>query len=292
VISLRARRERAGRQSILLALAPAILVVGLLLVLPMSELLVQSFRLFTPGRVGAQAGAPWTLANYLELLNPAFVGLLLDTFRISLIATTVGIAVSLPLAWCIVRRFSARTRALCVGSFVALFFLSILVRTYATELAFGPVGIFGPLLRAFGTSANSGWYLEFMIGAGLLNVLIPLSTLMLLGSVQNIDPRLVDAAQALGAPTWRAHLSITIPLARPGLVGAFMVGFTLSISSFLIPMVLGNGRILFISNTIYNRFSEIADYPSGAAISIVMLAVSLAAVGGLSWLAGRIGASR
>lgn len=270
-----------------LALLPAALILGLLLLAPMAGLLVQSFRHFTPGHVGSDVGAPLTLANYRELLNPAIVGLFVETFRISAIATLIGLVVSYPLARCIVRRFSAASRVACIGFLVALILLSMLVRTYAIELAFGSVGMLRPLLRAFGASPNSGWYIQCLVGAGLLHYLIPLSTLMLLGTVQSVDPRLADAAQSLGAPAWRAHLSTTLPLSRPGLIGTFMVGFTFSISAFVIPMVLGNGRILFISNTIYDRFSDIADYPSGAAISVVMLVVSLTAVGILSWLAGR-----
>ncbi len=90
--------------------------------------------------------------------------------------------------------------------------------------------------------------------------------------------------RSLGAPAWRAHLTITLPLSRAGLVAAFLIALTFSISAFVIPMVLGKGRVLFVSNTIYDRFSEIADYPSGAAISVVMLVVSLLVVMGLSSL--------
>ena len=97
-----------------------------------------------------------------------------------------------------------------------------------------------------------------------------MATLTLLGTIQNVDPRLVDAAQALGAPGWKAHLTITLPLCMRGLLAAFLFAFTFSISAFVIPMILGKGRVLFISNLIYNRFSEIANYPSGAAISIVL----------------------
>ena len=77
-------------------------------------------------------------------------------------------------------------------------------------------------------------------------------------------------------------MSITLPLSRAGLAGAFMIDFTFSISAFVIPMILGKGRVLFVSNTIYNRFSEIANYPSGAAISIVMLVISLGMIGAIS----------
>jgi ABC-type spermidine/putrescine transport system permease subunit I len=117
-----------------------------------------------------------------------------------------------------------------------------------------------------------------LVGTGLLHYIIPVAALTLLGTIQNLDTRLVDAAQSLGAPGWKAHLSITLPLSMPGILSAFLVSLTFSISAFVIPMVLGKGRVLFLSNLIFNRFSEIANYPSGAAISMVMLIVSLVVV--------------
>jgi putative spermidine/putrescine transport system permease protein len=267
------------------ALLPAVLIMAVAFLLPMAGLAVESFRLFTPGRVGAAADAPFTLANYADLLNLPFAGLFWETLRISILSSLVGIVVAYPLAWHIVRRWPRRVRALAIGFMVMLLLLSMLVRTYAIELTFGSVSIFRPALRALGISPNSGWYIECLVGGGLLHYIIPVATLTLLGTVQNVDPRLVEAAQSLGAPAWRAHLTVTLPLSRAGLVGAFLIGLTFSVSAFVIPMVLGKGRVLFLSNSIYNRFSELADYPSGAAIAVVMLAVSLVLVLAVSRLA-------
>jgi putative spermidine/putrescine transport system permease protein len=272
------------------AALPAVLIFAALFVVPMAGLLLESFRLFTPGRIGAVAGAPFSLTNYTELLNLPFFGLFIETFRISVLATIAGLVVSYPLAWFVVRRFSPRGRVLATGFLITLILLSMLVRTYAIELTFGSVGILRPALRTLGISPNSGWYIQCLVGAGLLHYIIPVSTLTLLGTVQNVDPRLLDAAQALGAPAWRSHLTITLPLSRPGLISAFLIALTFSISAFVIPMILGKGRVLFVSNTIYNRFSEIADYPSGAAISVVMLVVSLLVVMGISSLGRTRGA--
>ncbi len=276
-----------GRAVLALALLPALLVFAAAFVVPLLGVGVESVRLFTPGRVGSAAGAPFTAANYVELANPAFLGLLAETFRISLLATLTGLVISYPLAWHIVRKFSPSARMLTAGLLFTMILLSMLVRTYAIELTFGSVGVLRPVLRAAGIAPTSGWYIELLVGAGLIHYIIPLSTLTLLGTVQNVDPRLVDAAQSLGAPAWRAHASITLPLSRAGLVGAFLVAFAFSISAFVIPLVLGKGRVLFVSNTIYNRFSEIADYPSGTAISVVILAVSLVAVMLVSLLSPR-----
>lgn len=250
--------------------------------LPLAGLLVESFRLYTPGSIGSSANAPFTLANYAELLTPAFVQFFFETLRISLLASLTGLVFAFPLAYWITRRLTPRWRAIAVGFLVTLMFLSVLVRTYALELTFGAAGPLRPLLLSLGISPNGRGYIETLVGAGLLHYIVPMATLTLLGTIQNVDPRLVDAAQALGAPGWKAHLSITLPLSMRGLLAAFLFAFTFSISAFVIPMILGKGRVLFISNLIYTRFSEIADYPSGAAISIVLFVVALTIVYALS----------
>ena len=248
------------------------------LLAPMLALLEESFRLFVPGRVGSAAGAPLTLANYGELLDGSFVRFLVETFRISLLTTAIGLVVAYPIAYQIARRFRPMTRGLAIGFLVTLLFLSAVVRTYALELTFGSVGPLSPFLVQLGVSPNSRGYIEVLVGAGLLQYIIPMSALILVGTLQNLDPRLVDAAQALGAPAWKAHATITLPLSVQGLLSAFLVSFAFSISAFVNPMILGKGRVLFLSNLIYGRFSEIANYPSGAAIAMVTLVVSLAAV--------------
>jgi ABC-type spermidine/putrescine transport system permease subunit I len=263
-------------------LLPAVAVFMGLFFLPMAGLFLESLRFYQSGSVGAEENAPFTLANYGELLTPSFAEFFFETLRISLLASLAGLLFAFPLAYWITRRLSARWRAIAVGLFVTLMFLSVLVRTYALELTFGAAGPLRPLLLSLGISPNGRTYIEILVGGGLLHYIVPMATLTLLGTIQNVDPRLFDAAQALGAPGWRAHLSITLPLCMRGLLAAFLFAFTFSISAFVIPMILGKGRVLFISNLIYNRFSEIADYPSGAAISMVLFAVALAVVYALS----------
>jgi putative spermidine/putrescine transport system permease protein len=257
---------------------PAGLVFSTLFFLPLGSLFLESLRQFTPGRIGAVADAPLTLSNYAELLNSSFAEFFFQTLRISVLASLAGLLFSFPLAYWITRRASARGRAIAIAFFVTLMFLSVLVRTYALELTFGAAGPFRGALISLGIYPNSRGYIELLVTGGLLHYILPMSTLTLLPTIQNVDPRLVDAAQTLGAPGWRAHSSITLPLCRHGLLAAFLFSFAFSISAFVIPMILGKGRVLFVSNLIYNRFSEVANYPSGAAISIVLFLVSILTV--------------
>jgi putative spermidine/putrescine transport system permease protein len=101
-----------------------------------------------------------------------------------------------------------------------LLFLSALIRVYSLELSFGTVGLGRTLSGLMGVSSNSRTYAEFLVVIGLMHHSIPLAALLITATIQNINPRLVEAAQALGAPLWRGHLSITLPLSYAGnLVG-------------------------------------------------------------------------
>jgi putative spermidine/putrescine transport system permease protein len=114
-----------------------------------------------------------------------------------------------------------------------------------------------------------------MVIAGLLHFTIPIAALALLGTLQGINPRLSEAAQALGANRTAAFMTVTLPLSAPGLLSAFVLCYTFCISAFVVPMILGKGRVHFASNLIYSRFGEVGNYPGGSAISIVVLVLSI-----------------
>jgi putative spermidine/putrescine transport system permease protein len=111
---------------------------------------------------------------------------------------------------------------------------------------------------------------------------------MLIGTFQNLNPRLEEAASSLGAPRWRVAMSVTLPLALPGLLSTFMIVFAMCISNFVVPLILGRGVILFTTNLMYTRFSDVANYPSGAAIGVIMLVLSCSMVYAIAGMARRV----
>jgi putative spermidine/putrescine transport system permease protein len=269
-------------------IVPAALIVAALLVAPLLMVGDESLRVFVPGHVGSARDAPLTFQNYGELVRPAYARYFSDTFRLSFVATIVALLLAYPLAYRVAREPRARVRRTWISFLVVMLFLSILIRVYAISLAVGPAGFGSAIARALGLSLSSRGYAETSIVIGLLHCLIPMAAIALLAPLQALNPRLVEAAQALGAPAWKAHASITVPLSARGILGAFMICFTFSISAFVIPMVLGKGRVLFVSNLIYSRFGEIGNYPGGAALSITLLILSLIVIYGL----GRAAAGR
>ncbi len=270
-----------------LLLMPGVGILLAFLVLPLANVVEESFRLFEPGRIGAAKDAPYTLFNYTELLNATYLYYFIETARIGIVASIAGLALGFPIAYVVARRLSPFWRKIAVGFLIGIMFLSTLVRVYALQLTFGPTGLAKFLSGLLGVSMNGRFYTELVVIFGLLHYLIPIAAITLLGTIQNVNPRLSEAGQALGAPRWVAHLTITVPLCVPGLLSAFLISFTLCLSAFVVPMILGKGKILFVSNLIYSRFSEIANYPSGSAISIIMLILAVAIIYGVTYFVSK-----
>ena len=273
----------SSTRSTALLLLPGFALFLAFLVLPLANVVDESFRLFEPGRIGSAKDAPYTVFNYAEILEPSYVRYFAETFRFGIVSSLVALIIAFPIAYAVARQRSALVRKVAVGFLIGMMFLSTLVRVYALQLTFGPTGYARLLAGIMDVSPNGRFYTELVVTFGLLHYLIPISAITLLGTIQNINPRLVEASQVLGASRLRSHLSITVPLCVPGLLSAFLICFTLCLSAFVVPMILGKGKVLFVSNLIYARFSEIANYPSGSAVAITMLIVALLTIYGITW---------
>jgi ABC-type spermidine/putrescine transport system permease subunit I len=250
-------------------LAPGLVILAGLVFAPLTLMAIESFRPFVGGQVGGGAG--WTLDNYLELTAPSYAYYFWDTVRIGFSASAVALLLATPLAWQAARARRSATRVFIFGLLVSLLFLSLIAKLYAIQMTWGPTGPLAFIGTLIGIPARSPQYAGVQVFVGLLHFVLPLATLMMIGTFQNISPRLEEAATSLGAPRWRVAISVTLPLAVPGLLAAFMIAFAMCISNFVVPLILGRGVVLFTTNLMYTRFSDVADYPSGAAIGVVML---------------------
>jgi len=252
--------------------APALALYGVLLVGPLGLLVRQSL---------ATGGDSLTLSHYRALLSESFAFSLIETFKISIIATLASTILGYLVAFYLVRRCSPRMRNVWLNVIVSILFLSLLIRIYALLLTFGT----GPFMQfvtgLFNTSPTSRTVTEMLVVLGLLNFTIPLVILSLLGPIENINPKLMEAAQTLGAAYWKAFFGIDFKLSLASFVSAGVTTFSLCISAFLIPMVLGRGFVNFVANLVYVRFQEVFDPATGAAMAIALLVITLLVIYGV-----------
>ncbi len=280
-----ARTKGANTEAALL-LSPAGLSLLLLLFVPVVLLLRQSLLPVTDG-VAAEGG--WTLANYAAFGDQAYGFYFYDTIRLAALAAALGLLLGAPLAFTCARTRSRVLRRAILLLLVGMLFMSGVARLYAIQASFartGPLAWVAPLL---GIRPGSPGFATLMVVTGLLHFVLPSVGLMLVGTFQNLNPRLEEAAATLGASRLRVVLDIIVPAARPGLGAAFMLAFAMGISNFVVPLVLGRGVVVFVTNLIYVRVSQIADFPSAAALAVMMLLVVSALVYLLSRLVARAG---
>ena len=179
-----------------------------------------------------------------------------------------------PVAWLAARTRRRAVRVAIFGLLIGLLFMSLVARLYAIQMTWGstgPLAFFGTLI---GVPARSAAYAAIQVSLGLLHFVLPMVALIMIGTFQNISPRLEEAAASLGAPRWSVAFTVTLPLAVPGLLSAFMIAFAMCISNFVVPLILGRGVVLFTANLMYVRFTDVANYPSGAAIGIIMFVLA------------------
>jgi spermidine/putrescine transport system permease protein len=255
-----------------LLLAPGLLYLGIFFVVPLGFLLHQSLE---SGNIDVGYAFTWAWGNYWDAIR-GYRGHFIRSFEYAAIATTLALLFSYPLVYWIAFR-GGRWKNLLLLFIVAPFFVTYLIRTLAwgTILADqGPVvrvlrdvGILGPDGRLLATS--------FAVVAGITYNFLPFMALPIYVSLEQIDDRLIEAAQDLYASKWRAFVRVTLPLSLPGVVAGTLLTFIPAAGDFINAQLLGSPKNHMIGNVIQSKFLELTDYPSAAAMSFVLMAVIL-----------------
>ena len=157
---------------------------------------------------------------------------------------------------------------------VVPFWTSFLIRTYSFLIVLSPEFFLSDWLQTLHiTDAPLDvLYTTGAIQLGLVYNYLPLFVLPLYATLERMDWRLVDAATDLGASQWAAFRQITLRLTAPGLITGTLLVFIPMMGEYVIPLVLGGGRVDFIGNVIQRTFLEAQDYALGSALSLLVMA--------------------
>jgi spermidine/putrescine transport system permease protein len=160
---------------------------------------------------------------------------------------------------------------------VAPFFVTYLIRTLAWESILADQGPVVSVLRDVGILGDDGRLLatSTAVVAGITYNFFPFMALPLYVSLEQIDQRLIEAAQDLYASKWKAFLRVTLPLSLPGVVAGTLLTFIPAAGDFINAQLLGSPQTHMIGNVIQSKFLELTDYPAAAAMSFVLMAAIL-----------------
>jgi spermidine/putrescine transport system permease protein len=259
-----------------LLLAPGLAWLALFFVVPLGFLGHQSLETQNP--IDVTNRFTWAWHNYSDALT-TYHPQLVRSFEYAGIATAIALVVSYPLAYWIAFR-GGRWKNLLLLLIIAPFFVTYLIRTLAWETILADQGPVVRVLRDLHLLSADGRVLATSVAvvAGITYNFLPFMALPLYVALEQIDPRLIEAAQDLYASKPRAFLRVTLPLSAPGVVAGTLLTFIPAAGDFINAELLGTPRQQMIGNVIQSKFRELLDYPAAAALSLLLMTFILALI--------------
>lgn len=282
------RRRRAGTEWAAF-LAPMLILIAIFFVVPLLYLV----RMSLAEQDAASALVPllgvYSVENYTEIFT--------DLFFFEMIANSLGIGISTvcatlvigyPIAYYLTLT-SGWERTLILAACLLPLFVNIIVAVLGWYILLLPFGLFQNILSALGLIEGSLGALKsfWALVAILTYEHLPFAILILAASLQNVAQDKINVARILGAPPHRIFLTVVLPLTMPGIVATVILVFSLSISSYLVPILITGQRVMVLPIAIFSYTSELLNWPLASAVSLVLLVLVAGLTYGFTLLANR-----
>jgi spermidine/putrescine transport system permease protein len=255
-----------------LLLAPGIVWLAVFFLVPLGFLAHQSLE---SGNFAVGYAFSWAWGNYWDALRQYHAWLFRSLLYAGL-ATLLALVISYPLAYWIAFR-GGRWKNLLLLLIIAPFFVTYLIRTLAWQIILTNDGFVVHTLRTLHLLGSDGHLLasSLAVVAGITYNFLPFMALPLYVSLEQIDHRLIEAAEDLYANRVKAFVRVTFPLSLPGVFAGTLLTFIPAAGDFINAQLLGTPRQYMIGNVIQSKFKVIADYPEAAALSFILMAAIL-----------------
>lgn len=256
--------------NMLFLLGPAVLVAIAFFIVPMSAIVVSAFT------QPADGGLVFSFETYGTIITDGFYWeVLLRTVRVSVMTTIAALFVSYPAA--LYLYFSeSKWRQYFLIAAISPLFISVVVRTYGWIVILSPNGALNAVIP--GGLPFRLLQTELGIVIGLVHVYVPFMLLSLNASLAKIDKRLLSAAASLGASSFRSFRDVIVPLSIPGIAAGTTIVFTIAMTAFSTPVLLGGTRSKTMPYLIYQQVMLMSDWRMGGALALFLLATTIVLV--------------
>ena len=265
--------SKASRPTVAVRLEPALVwllpgfaLMGLLFIAPIALIFWASISDPAPG-----------LQNFAQTFGDRLYIKVLRNTIISAVGATIGcLLIGYPTAYAIYRA-SGRLRVIMLGIVLFSYAVGTVPRAFSWLVVLGDRGIVNQMLALFSDKIEPIPFLynQFGVLVGMVHVLLPFMTLMLLGSMMRINPNLEPAARTLGASRTKAFLTIFLPLTRPGVIAGAMLIFVYSLGFYVVPAVLGGATETTIVMQIQALALRLGQWGLASALSALVIVISV-----------------
>ncbi len=251
--------------------APYALFLLFLLVVPFINVALFSVHSYSPTKIVLPE---LTLDNYRKIFDLYYLRLFGRTLRLGLITTVICALLGYPLAYFLAR---ARPRVVTLGLFLLIMplMVSTVIRVFGWIVILGRKGLINEALLGLGLEPVKLLYSETAVVIGLVNIFMPFMVLPLLASIERIPPSLEEAAQNLGANWLQMFRRVILPLSLPGLISGSLLVYSISISAFVTPALMGNSRERMAAQQIYDEVLVSFNWPSASSLALTLVLLTL-----------------
>lgn len=266
---------RKDRLRALMLLSPAYLWLTVAVFLPLSAMAFFSFLTDLPF-----GGRQWsiTLANFAAFFQtPTYAILLWKSLQLGLIVTLLCVIIAFPCAYVLAKVIKGRWREAMFLLVILPFWSNSLVRVFSWAIVLRGNGVLDRAVNAvlpWDVKVNL-MFSQSAIVIGLVHSYLPYVILTAYLALQALDDSLIEAARSLGARKRTILWRIILPLSLPGLIAGAVLVFVPVVGSFMEPRLLGGRMGTYYGTVIEDQFVAVFNWPLGAALSFILLAVVL-----------------
>ncbi|MBI3707036.1 MAG: ABC transporter permease [Proteobacteria bacterium] len=242
----------------------------ILLVVPLVNIAVYSVYTYSPTKI---AVPDLTAANYARLWDAYYIQLFLRTTKLALVTTVICAVLGYPVAYTLAR---ARPALMSLGLFLLVvpLMVSTVIRVFGWVVILGRNGLVNEVLDLLGLEPFRVMYTETAVVIGLVNIFMPFMVLPMMSAIERIPPSFEEAATNLGANWFQMFARVILPLSYPGLVSGSLLVYSVSLSAFVTPVLMGGARIRVIGSQIFDEVLVSFNWPGASSLALVVIAAT------------------
>ena len=260
-----------SRRGFLMAL-PAYAYLVTFFAVPLVIVSVYSFA--TRNRYGGTDLSGWNLDAYRKLGEPIVRDIIFRSLWIAMLTTFICLLIGYPFAYFLATRRPV-VRNLMLVFVMIPFWSNFLVRNYAWRVLLGRNGLVSDGFELVGLGPREFLFTRTAVMIGLVYGFLPFMILPLYASIERIDSSLLEASRDLYASGWQTFRRVLLPLSMPGVIAGSILTFVPSLGAYVTPEILGGAKSTLLGSYIVSQFLTARNWPVGASLSFVLMAVML-----------------
>jgi spermidine/putrescine transport system permease protein len=264
-------QKKESRRGFLLAL-PSYVYLIIFFVIPLIIVLVYSFA--TRNRFGGTDLSGWNLESYERIAEPIVRTILFRSLWLAFLTTVICLLIAYPFAYFLSTRRPAIRNIMLVFVMIP-FWTNFLVRNFAWRVILGNDGPLTKTTEFLGLGTQELLFSQKAVVLGLVYGYLPFMILPLYAAIERIDGQLIEASRDLYGSAWQSFRNVLLPLSMPGVIAGSILVFIPSMGAYVTPEILGGAKTTLLGSYIVTQFLTARNWPFGAALSFVLMALML-----------------